>query len=307
MSTFSNRREFFAALASAAAGSSLVFGQAAPAPIRAMKLSDRLAMLYGDGGNVGIVISPDGLMMIDGGLPDRSADLLKAVSDQVDPHSIRTVFNTHWHFDHIGCNETLGRAGAKIIAQENVKKRLSVKTTMESLNRTFDPLKPEGLPAQTFTKGGRMTFGKEKLEYVHVPLAHTDGDTYVFFPGPNVLHTGDLLFNGNYPVIDYSTGGWIGGMAAAGDILLKVGDNKTRIIPGHGPMATKEELKESRDMLAAIHERLEKIIKEGKTVDEAVALAPTKDFDDRWGKASMKPDVFTRVAYTSIQRHHQNS
>jgi cyclase len=307
MSTFSNRREFFAALAVAAAGRSLTYAQAAPSPIRAMKLSDRVAMLYGDGGNVGIVISPDGLLMIDGGYAERSGDLLKAVSEQVDKHTVRTVFNTHWHVDHVGCNETLGRAGAKIMAQENVKKRLSVKTTMESLNRTFDPLKPEGLPAQTFTKGGKMVFGKEHIVYTHVPTAHTDGDTYLFFPGPNVIHTGDLMFNGTYPVIDYSTGGWIGGMAAASDILLKAGDNQTRIIPGHGPMAAKEDLKSTRDMLATVHDRLEKIIKEGKSIEEAVAAAPTKDFDAQWGKGSMKPDVFVRVAYTSILRHTQNS
>ncbi len=272
-----------------------------------MKLSDRLAMLYGDGGNVAIALSPDGLMMIDGGFPERSADLLKAVSEQVDRHTIRIVFNTHWHFDHIGCNETLGGAGAKIIAQENVKKRLSVKTTMESLNRTFDPLKPEGLPTQNFAKGGKMTFGKEKIEYLHIGPAHTDGDTYLFFPEPNVLHTGDLMFNGYYPVIDYSTLGWIGGMASASEELLKVGDNQTRIIPGHGPMASKEDLKATGNMLATIHERLEKLIKDGKTVDEAIAAAPTKDFDERWGKGSIKPDAFTRVAYTSVVRHHQKS
>jgi glyoxylase-like metal-dependent hydrolase (beta-lactamase superfamily II) len=296
------------ALAAGVAGSSLpfrAFAQAAPPPIRATKLSDRITMLYGDGGNVAIITSSDGLMMVDGGLPNRSADLLKAVSEQVDAHTIRIVFNTHWHFDHIGCNEALGRAGAKIIAQENVKKRLSVKTTTEALNRTFDPLQPEGIPSQTFTKGGKMSFGKEKIEYVHVAPAHTDGDTYVFFPGANILHTGDLMFNGFYPVIDYSTGGWIGGMAAASDLLLKVGDNKTQIIPGHGPMATKEDLKQTRDMLATVHDRLEKLIKEGKSLEESLAAAPTKDLDATWGKGSMKPEVFTRVAYTSIRQHHQ--
>lgn len=294
-------------LTGGAAGAALLRGQAAPAPIRSMKLSDRITLLYGDGGNVAIIDSPEGLMMIDGGFPERSADLLKTVSADVNSKKIQTVFNTHWHVDHIGCNETLGREGAKIIAQENVKKRLSVRTTMESLNRTFDPLKPEGLPKQIFTKGGRMNWGKERIEYVHVPTAHTDGDTYLFFPGPNILHTGDLMFNGTYPVIDYSTGGWIGGMAEASDVLLKVGDSKTRIIPGHGPMAAKEDLKQTRDMLAAIHDRLEKLIQEGKSLDEAVAAAPTRDFDDLWGKGSMKPEVFTRVAYTSIRRHSEKS
>jgi cyclase len=308
--TASNRREFLSALIGGAAGLSITyraFGQNAPPPIKATKLSENLVVMMGDGGNVGVVISPEGLMMIDGGLPDRAADLAKAIHEQVDAHKVTTLFDTHWHFDHVGSNELLGRAGAKIIAHENVKKRLTVKITMEVNGRTFDPLKPEGLPAQEFSKGGKMTFGKEKIEYVHIPTAHTDGDTYLFFPGPNVLHTGDMLFNGMYPVIDYSTGGWVGGMAAAAQAMGKVGDAQTRIIPGHGPMGTKDDLKASHEMLATVTQRLEKMIKEGKTVEEAVAAAPTKDFDEKFGRGMYKPDVWTKIAYTSIVRHRANA
>ncbi|MBZ5601126.1 MAG: MBL fold metallo-hydrolase [Acidobacteriia bacterium] len=311
MSKFaSNRREFFSALIGGAAGLSLTyraFGQNPPAPIKATKLSDSLAVMMGDGGNIGVVISPDGLMMIDGGYPERAADLAKAIGEQVDAHKVNLLFDTHWHFDHVGSNESLGRAGVKIMAQENVKKRLSVRTTMEANGRTFDPLKPEGLPTQEFAKGGKLTYGKEKIEYVHIPLAHTDGDTYLFFPGPNVLHTGDMLFNGMYPVIDYSTGGWVGGMAAAAEAMHKVGDAKTRIIPGHGPMGTKDDLKASHEMLAAVTQRLEKLIKEGKSVDEAVAAAPTKDFDEKFGRGIFKPDAWTKIAYASVVRHNQKS
>jgi cyclase len=306
-----SRREFFNALMCGAAGVSFTWpaaGQQPPAtPIRAAKLSDRVAMVSGDGGNIGVVISPDGLMMVDGGYAERAADLLKAVNEQVDAHKVTLLFDTHWHLDHVGCNETLGRAGVKIMAHENVKKRLSVKTTMESMNRTFDPLKPEGLPTQEFSKNGKLTFGVEKIEYTHVPTAHTDGDTFLFFPGPNVIHTGDLLFNGFYPVIDYSTLGWVGGMANAAAIILKTGDAKTRIIPGHGPMATKDDLKATHEMLATVTERLQKLAKEGKTADEAVAAAPTKDFDDKYGKGAFKPDAWTRIAYTSVLRHNQKT
>lgn len=298
---FSNRREFFYALA---AGSSIALGQpAAPAPIRATKLSDTLALVSGDGGNIAIVISGDGLLMVDGGMSDRSAELLKAIAEQVDPHRFRMVFNTHWHLDHVGCNEVLGKDGAKIIAHENVKKRLSTRITMEALNRTVEPLKPEGLPSETFTSGGKMTFGAEKIEFMRVPPAHTDGDSYIFFPGPNVLHTGDLLFNGTYPFIDYSTGGWIGGMAAACDQLMKVGDAKTRVIPGHGPLGSKDDLKASGNMLSTVYQRMAAMAKEGKTVDEAVAAAPTKDFDEKFGR---KPEMFVRIAYTGLLRHGPN-
>jgi cyclase len=307
---FSNtRRDFLQALVGGAAGltiSTRAFGQGAPAPITATKLTDHLAVLAGDGGNVGVVISGDGLMLIDGGLAERSGDLLKAAS-QIDSHPIRILFNTHWHADHTGSNEALGKMGVKIVGHENTKKWLSQKVTMEAMNRTFEPLAPVGLPTETFTKGGKMTFGAEKIEYVHVDAAHTDSDAYVFFPGANILHTGDLMFNGLYPVIDYSTGGWVGGMAAACDVLLKVGDAKTRIIPGHGPMATKDDLRAFRNMLASETRRMEEMHKQGKSVDEAVKMAPTKEYDDRFGKGIFMPDAWVRVAYTSVLRHEKKA
>jgi cyclase len=247
------------------------------------------------------------LMLIDGGYAERAQDLLKVVSDQVDAHQVTLLFDTHWHLDHVGCNETLGRAGVKIMAHENVKKRLSVKTTMESMNRTFDPLKPEGFPTQEFSKNGKLSFGGEKIEYTHVPTAHTDGDTFLFFPGPNVIHTGDLFFNGFYPVIDYSTLGWVGGMANAAAIILKVGDANTRIIPGHGPMATKDDLKATHEMLFTVTQRMEKLAKEGKSADEAVAARPTLEFDDKFGHGAFQPEVWTRIAYMSVLRHNQKT
>jgi cyclase len=301
-----DRREFLHAVLAGAVGSAFTYRafaqQGTPPAIAATKLSSDLVVLSGDGGNVAVVIGADGLLMIDGALPERSADLLKAVAD-VDGHKVTTLFNTHWHFDHVGCNEALGRMGTKIVAHQNTKTHLAARTTMEAANRTFEPLKPEGLPAETFTTGGKMTFGKQQLEYTHIPLAHTDGDAYVFFPALNVLHTGDLLFNGTFPVIDYSTGGWIGGMAAAAEALGKVGDARTRVIPGHGVMATKADLKATHDMLATIHDRLAPMIKAGKTVEEAIAAKPTAEFDAKFGQGARKPDAFVQVAYTSIVRH----
>lgn len=299
------RRDFLRALIGGAAGFSIstnLFGQGAPAPITATKLTDRLALLEGDGGNVVVVLSGDGLMMIDGGLPERSGDLLKAIS-QLDSHPVRTLFNTHWHFDHTGCNETLGKMGVKIIAHENTKKWLSQKVNLEAMNRTFEPLAPAGRPVETFSTGGKMTFGTEKIDYVHVNPAHTDSDAYLFFPESNVLHTGDLFFNGLYPVIDYSTGGWVGGMAAACDVLLRVGDAKTRIVPGHGPLATKEDLRATRAMLWSVTRRLQELSKQERSLDDAVRMVPTKGFDEKYGKGIFTPDAWVRVAYTSVLRH----
>jgi len=301
----SSRREFMQAVLAGAVGSSFtlrVSGQAPPPPVTATKLAPDVVWLSGAGGNVALVIGADGLLMIDSGFPERSADLLKAVGD-VDGHKVTTLFNTHWHYDHVGSNEALGRMGAKIVAHENTKAHLSARTAMEVANRTFDPLKPEGIPVETFTRGGVLTFAKQRLEYTHIPLAHTDGDAYLFFPSLNLLHTGDLLFNGTFPVIDYSTGGWIGGMAQAAAALEKVGDAGTRIIPGHGPLATKDDLRATYTMLATIHERIEPMIKAGKSVEEAVAAHPSREFDDKYGQGARKPDAFVQVAYTSIVRH----
>ena len=281
----------------------IAFGQTAPL-IQVTKLTDTIFMLSGDGGNVGVVSGDNSCMMIDGGLPDLAKTLLTVISNHVDSNKVTVLFDTHWHMDHVGCNETLGAmGGTKIMAQENVKKRLSTTTTMESMNRTFEPLRPEGLPTDTFTDGGKMTFGKVKLEYVHIPTAHTDGDSYVFFPDANILHTGDLLFNGFYPVIDYSTGGWVGGMAEAAHAMVKLGDAKTRIIPGHGPLATKKDMKAAGDMLATVRERLMPMVKQGRTVEEVAAASPLRDLDAKWGTGPIKPDAFLKVAYTSILRH----
>jgi cyclase len=304
-----DRREFLHAVLAGAVGSTFTYRafaqQGTPPAITATKLASDLVVLSGDGGNVAIVIGADGLMMIDGGLPERSADLLKAIAD-LDGHKVTTLFNTHWHFDHVGCNEALGRMGTKIIAHENVGKRLGMRVTVEALNRTFDPLKPEGMPAETFTTGGNLTFGRQRLEYTHFPVAHTDGDACVFFPALNVLHTGDLLFNRSYPLIDYSSGGWIGGMVSAAEALGKIGDAQTRIIPGHGPLATKSDLQAARDMLATTHERLAALIKAGKSVEEAIAAKPTREFDERFAQGPRKPDAFVQIAYTSIVRHQKS-
>jgi cyclase len=297
------RRDFLRTLSAGAVGMSIALpalGQGAPT-ITATKLSPTLVLLSGDGGNVALVIGSNGLMMVDGGLPDAAAALLKTVAAQ-DSHPVTTVFNTHWHFDHIGCNETLGKMGAKIIAHENTKKHLSERVTMEALGRTFEPLAAQGRPTETFAKSGKMTFEKEAIEYVHIERAHTDGDAYVVFTGPNVIHTGDLLFKDTYPVIDYSTGGWIGGMAAACDVMAKACNAQTRVIPGHGALATRADLMASRDMLRTVQDRLMPMVKQGRSVDDVVKAAPTKDLDEKWGKGFMTPDNFTRAAYTSLVR-----
>jgi cyclase len=276
--------------------------QTAPA-IEAVQLTEEFYMVSGDGGNVGVVIAPNAVMMIDGGFSHRAAELLKAIADHVDSDAVTVLFNTSWHMDHTGCNETLGElGGVRIIAQENVKKRLSKAQTFAGLTHIQQPLKPKGIPSETFAQSGKLTFGAVPVEYVHIPEANSDGDAYLFFPDLNVLHAGDLFFNGFFPSIDYASGGWVGGMAEAARKLLAVGDSATQIIPGHGPMASKNELQSSALMLAEVYERLAPMARQGKTMQEVAAIAPLRDLDAQWGDGPIRPNIFLDQAYNSILR-----
>lgn len=297
-----NRREFMRAIVGGAAGftvSTTVFGQGAPAPapITVTKLTDRLVVLAGAGGNVGLVVGADGLLMVDGGLPNRAADLAKSIA-AVSGRPVQVLFNTHYHGDHVGSNESLGKNKVRIIAHENVKKRLSERIESAAFGRTIEPLGPSGQPTETFTAGGKLSFGQDTLEYTHVPLSHTDGDAFVFFPAANVIHTGDLLFLERYPVVDFTVGGSLAGMAASLERIEKVGNAQTRIIPGHGPVATKTELRTTREMWLTIDQRLVAMAKQGRSVDEVLKSGPTKDFDGTIG--AQTAEGFVRQAYGGV-------
>jgi glyoxylase-like metal-dependent hydrolase (beta-lactamase superfamily II) len=304
------RREFIRAVIGGAAGVtiSLPFaaraaaqGRGGPAPITATKLTDRIAVLMGAGGNVGVVTGPDGVLMIDGGLPNRAADLAKAIAD-ISPRMVQVLFNTHYHGDHVGSNEVLGKTKVRIVGHENVKKRLGERIDSQAFGRTIEPLAAVGHPTETFTAGGKLSFGQTVLEYTHSPLSHTDGDAFVFFPDANVIHTGDLLFLQRYPVVDFTVGGSLAGMADALGRMEKVGNNETRIIPGHGPVAGKAELRAARETWLAINQRLESMAKEGRTVDDVLEAAPTRQFDARVGsQAAQTAEGFLRQAYGGVQ------
>jgi cyclase len=301
MLPLSNRREFFRTVAGGAAGLSLAsraFGQA-PTAIAAARLSDNVVEITGAGGNVTVVIGPDGLVMIDGGLPDRSAELLKIVAGQADGRPVRVLFNTHWHLDHTGSNEALGAAGATIIAHQNTKRWLSSRVVVEAQNRTYEPRPASAIPTETITVAGKMTFGKVAIEYGPLPPGHTNGDIYVFLPESNILIASDAVSVGRYPIMDYSTGGWIGGMIEAGNALMKLADAKTRVIPGAGPVQTKDDVQAQRDMLATVKDRVQTMIRQGKGLKDVMAETPTKEFDEKWGK----PDLFLSMTYTGLMRH----
>jgi len=297
-----NRRDFLKALARGTAGislSNIALGQQHSSSITATSLSGNLVEITGAGGNVLVVTAPEGVLMVDGGLPERAGDLLKVVFDQSKAQRVHAVFNTDWHWEHTGSNDVLRKAGATIIAHENTKLWLGADFFVEWQNRAYKPRPPEALPNETFYTSGKMTFGKEQIEYRHMPQAHTDGDIYVFFPGPNILMAGDVVSVGRYPILDYATGGWIGGLVNATKTLLDLTNAETRIVPGAGPLQTRADLQAQYDMLATMRDRLVKLMKQGMGPKDMIAAAPSKEFDEKWGN----PELFISNAYRGMWGH----
>lgn len=266
--------------------------------VKAEKVADGLWMLTGAGGNIGVSAGPDGVFLVD----DQYApltDKIKAAIATVSDKPVRFVLNTHWHGDHVGGNENLGKAGAVLVAHENVRKRMSKEQFIQLFKRTVPASPAAALPLVTFAESLSFHLNGEDVDAFHVPPAHTDGDVVVFFRKANVIHAGDTVFNGMYPVVDLSSGGSVDGMIGAADRILAAGDAATKIIPGHGPLATKADVKAFRDMLAASRDAIQPLVKAGKTLDQVKAAKPTAALDEKWGKGFIKPEVWTTVVYFS--------
>jgi cyclase len=267
--------------------------------IKSTKLGDNLFMLVGSGGNMGLLVGNDGTFLIDdqfGPLTPKIEAAIKALT--MKPVSI--VFNTHWHGDHVGGNVNFARAGATIIAQENVRKRVSTEQFNDMFQRKVPALPPEGWPKQTFTNEMTFHVNGEEIYAFHTPRAHTDGDTILHFKKSNVMHMGDLYFNGFYPFIDYASGGTPDGLIAAIDRAIAAADDKTKIIPGHGPLATKADMIGYRAMLADTIGKIKALAKEGKKLDEIIAAKPTADWDERWGKGFIRPAPYVEMVMKGI-------
>ena len=263
-------------------------------------LSANVALLSGAGGNVVALSSPDGLLVIDSGAPEHSAQVLKALASLPGGKSIRTVFNTHWHWDHTGGNEALRKAGAQIIAHENTRLWLGTEVIEAWENRTYQARPPQALPTNTFYyKSNQLQFGEEPIEYGWLGQAHTDGDIYIYFRKQNLLMVGDVLSVGRYPVLDYCTGGWTVGMRDATQKLLDLSNEQTRIVPGTGPIQTRADLKAEHDMLATMHDKVWELMRKGMSASEILAAKASGDFDAKWGD----PQQFIASAYQGIYGH----
>ncbi len=270
---------------------------------RSEKLTDNLFVLFGGGGNIAVLTGPDGALVVDSDVPEMSAKMRAAVS-LVSDQPARFLVNTHYHFDHAGGNPTLGRGNTVIIAQENVRTRLSGIQTIkqDGIDMTIPATPREGLPLVTFEDGLRLHLNGEEISIIHVAHGHTDGDALVFFEKANVLHTGDLMMSIGYPIVDAGNGGSLDGLIAGHERALKLCDDKTRVVPGHGPVVGKADLQAYHDMLVVIRQRIVDLMRKGRSLEQIQAAAPTREYDERWGKGFYKPDLFVQRVYIEIGR-----
>jgi glyoxylase-like metal-dependent hydrolase (beta-lactamase superfamily II) len=268
--------------------------------IKTEQLADGVYMLVGAGGNIAISVGEDSTFMVDdqyAPLTDKIQAAVAAVSDK----PVEFVINTHWHGDHVGGNEKLGNAGAVIVAHENVRKRLSTEQLMEFFDRTVPPLPKAGLPVITFTRDVKFHLNGDEIGVFHVAHAHTDGDAIIHFKKANVVHMGDVFFNGMYPFIDISSGGSIDGIIAALDHALTLIDDHTKVVPGHGVLTDRAGTLAYRDMLSGIRKRVATLVEAGKSLEEVIASKPTTEFDEAWGKGFIKPEQMAEFVYTSLK------
>ena len=262
--------------------------------IRTTKLGDATYMMEGAGGNLGLSIGEDAVFLIDDQFAPLTEKIQAAIS-KLTPKPVRFVLNTHWHGDHTGGNENMGKAGAIIVAHENVRSRMGSEQFIELMKMTEKASPKAALPIVTFASSVTFHLNGDEIRVFHVPKAHTDGDAIVHFVKSDVIHMGDIYFNGMYPFIDSATGGSVEGVIAAADKALAIASDKTRIIPGHGPISNKAELKAYRDMLAAISARVRDMARQGRKLEEITGANLNAEFDDKWGKGFIKPATFVQM------------
>jgi glyoxylase-like metal-dependent hydrolase (beta-lactamase superfamily II) len=272
---------------------------AATTPIKTTKLYDNVYLLQGQGGNMALQTGADGNILIDASFAPAVPRILEAIAAQSKDAPF-VLINTHWHGDHTGGNEGLHAAGFTIAAHQNTRKRLAAPQVMKMFHST-SPAAPAGaLPTITFDDALKIWHNGDKLDLVHFAPAHTDTDIFIHFHKADVLHLGDIWFNGIYPFIDEGTGGSIGGMIRAADKALAVAGPATKLIPGHGALGTKADFQKYRDMLATVRDKVAALKNAGVSEQEAVAKKPTAEFDAAWGKGFMNPETFSGIVYRTL-------
>jgi glyoxylase-like metal-dependent hydrolase (beta-lactamase superfamily II) len=300
------RRGFLEAAAASCAGVALAgvpfrAAQAMAPKLQTQELAKGLALITGAGANVLAFGAGDNALLFDGGLQGNASELLKQAPRAVGAKKIHTLVNTHWHPEQTGSNETLGRQGVPIIAHENTRLWLARKyINVDWAPKQFLALPKAAQPTKTFYLNDELEFGGEKIAFGHLGQAHTDGDLFAYLPKANVLVAGGVVSSAGWPLMDWQTGGWIGGLVGAYDRLLKVANDSTRVVPADGPVIGRAELQAHRDMYFQIFDRLVKQLIKGMGPEEAFESGPAKEYEAAWGDSR----AFVIASFKSLWGHY---
>lgn len=266
------------------------------------KVTDHILVLKNGGGNVGVCVGEDGLLLVDT-MMNSCVELLKTTLQEIAPDKpVRFAINTHWHYDHVDGNEAMAKAGAIVLAHENVRKRMSTNQFVEFFDAKVPPAPAIALPTMTFTRDITLHINGEEVYILHIQVGHTDGDAIVFFRKANVVHLGDLYFADMYPFIDTSSGGSVTHVIATLNQVLPMLDDSTKIIPGHGPITKKAELTAYVAMLTTLRDKFLQQLASGKTLEAMLAEKVTQELDAVWGRGFFKPEQFTVLLYRDLSR-----
>ncbi len=275
------------------------YGEEKKPKVSTEKVTDSIYMITGRGGNVGLFFGEDTTILIDDKFAPLAKPIIASVAEITDS-PVEYLLNTHFHGDHTGGNEHFGKTGAIIVAHDNVRKTLSTGGEIKAFNSTFEAKADVGLPSITFND--RMVFhvNNETVSLQHYPSAHTDGDGVIYFEKENVIHAGDIFFNGVYPFVDIGNGGSVQGVISAVEKMLEKANGKTKIIPGHGPLSNRADLEAYLDMLKITLKRVADMKAQGLSRQEVLAKAPTADYDKTWNKGGIKANVWVSTLYSTL-------
>jgi cyclase len=274
-------------------------------PLKTVPLGSHIFMFSGDGGNVVAIVDDGSTLLIDSGVESRTAELSDAIV-KATARPVTRLVNTHWHFDHTGGNLFFGTEGVTIIAQENVRRELRSRHKLSYVGLDDGPYPVQALPTENYATSMKLQQGSESLTIANYGPAHTAGDTIVYVAPANFVVVGDIFSNSFYPIIDLSSNGSIDGIIHTVEEILAQTDAQTKIVPGHGPIATRADLEKYHDMLVHVRERVQSLIATGKTMQETVDASPTKEFDAKWGKGYVPADVFTEMVFASLSNSHES-